>query len=76
VLVYAWHVHTDFDVRRTSRTFSGKAQYLISKRLHGEAGDAADQVADEIASLQECYQQLIMITSVLEVLPSTVPKYF
>jgi hypothetical protein len=23
--VCAWHVHTDFDVRRTSRTFSGKA---------------------------------------------------
>jgi hypothetical protein len=26
--VCAWHVHTDFDVRRTSKTFSGKAQYV------------------------------------------------
>jgi hypothetical protein len=27
--VCAWHVHTDFDVRRTSRTFSGMARTYI-----------------------------------------------
>jgi hypothetical protein len=39
--VCAWHVHTDFDVRRTSKTFSGKAQYQQTPEHTSQAWQVA-----------------------------------